>query len=60
MYSVELRKKRCIIPDKWYEKKNVAFACLKHVNLDQLFLPFISILVQTQHFRESQIPKEQI
>ena len=43
--------------------RSVIFACSKHLWIpypDQLFLPMISFLVQTQHFCDSRLPKDQI
>ena len=64
MYNVKLRKKRYILPGKLYEEKNTVFTCFKtYVNyLYQSVLSsdgIISYIAQTQHFRESQIPKNQ-
>ena len=64
MYNVGLRKKRYILPGKLYEEKNTVFACFKtYVNyLYRSVLSsngIISYIAQTQHFRESQIPKDQ-
>ena len=64
MYNVGLRKKRCILPGKLYEEKKMVFAFFKtYVNyLYRSVLSsngIISYIAQTQHFRESQIPKDQ-
>ena len=64
MYNVGLRKKRYILPGKLFEQKNTVFACFKtFVNyLYRSVLSsngIISYIAQTQHFRESQIPKDQ-
>ena len=64
MYNVGLRKKRYMLPGKLYEEKNTVFAFFKtYVNyLYRSVLSsngIISYIAQTQHFRESQIPKDQ-
>ena len=64
MYNVGLRQKRYILPRKLYEEKNTVFVCFKtYVNyLYRSVLSsngIISYIAQTQHFRESQIPKDQ-
>ena len=64
MYNVDLRKKRCILPGKLYEEKNMIFACFKtYANyLYQSVLSsncIISYISQIQYFRKSQIPKDQ-
>ena len=64
MYNVGLRKKRYILPGKLYEEKNTVFACFKTC-VNYLYRSIlsssgiISYIAQTQHFRESQIPKDQ-
>ena len=64
MYNVGLRQKRYILSGKLYEEKNTVFVCFKtYVNyLYRSVLSsngIISYIAQTQHFRESQIPKDQ-
>ena len=63
MHNVDLQKKRCILPFKLYREKNTVFAISEHVDyLCQSVLFFnciISYIGQIQHFRESQIPKDQ-
>ena len=64
MYSVDLKKKWCILPGKLYKEKNTVFACLKtYVNaLYRSVLTsngMILFIAQNQHFCESEIAKDQ-
>ena len=64
MYNAGLRKKQYILPPKLYEEKNTNFNCFK-TYLSYLYRSvlssnsIISYISRTQHFRESQIPKDQ-
>ena len=64
MCNVGLWEKWYILPGKLHEEKNTAFACFKTC-VSYLYRSIlsssgiISYIAQTQHFRESQIPKDQ-
>ena len=64
MYNVDLRRKRCILPGKEYEEKNMISACFNaYINyLSGSALSSkdsISNIAQVHHFRKPQIPKYQ-
>ena len=63
MYNVDLRKKWCVSPGKFYKRR--AWFLLVSKNVNVLYRSVLTsngsilYIAQTQHFCESQIPKDQ-